>query len=127
MMTLLDQPKKIFSGLALVTCALIVHVHTQIAIFQVSYAIQKKEKLIAELSDEYRVRKFEVSKLHSFNYLDKRKKEMNLKLVVPKEVNVIGVPVEKEMPRINDSPSVVQKGLFSFVNLIKEAQAKTSR
>ena len=119
--------RKIFLGFFVVTLALILHVHTQISIFQVSYSIQKKEKELAALSDEFKMRRFEVSKLHSLNYLDRRKKEMNLKLAVPKEIKVVSVPVEREAPRLMEAPPLVRKGLFSFVNLIKEAQAKTSR
>ncbi len=122
-----DSTRKIFLGLFLVTFALLLYVHTQVSIFQVSYAIQRKEKELAALSDEFKMRRFEVSKLHSLNYLDRRKREMNLKLAIPKEIKMILVPAPKEMPLVLEPPPLVRKGLFSFVNFIKEAQAKTSR
>lgn len=125
---MIDISKKSFSGLFVITLLLLLHVHAQVSIFQVSYLIQKKEKELADLSDEYRKMKFEVSKLHSLSYLDKRKKEMNLKLETPKSVRVIPIRSEpKENERTIEAPPMVRKGFFSFVNLIKEAQAKTSR
>ncbi len=120
------SPRKVFSGLFVITIALVLHVHTQISIFQVSYSIQRKEKQLSALSDEFKIRNFEVSKLHSLNYLDKRKKELNLNLVMPKTIQVVSVPAEKEMSRVIDAPPLVQKSVFSFVNFIKEAQAKTA-
>ena len=123
---MLQRSKKVFSGLVLITFVLLLHVHTQVSIFQVSYSIQKKEKMFAELSDQYKLRKYEVSKLYSLSYLDKKKKEMNLKLVVPKDVKVVYWPAEKEAERSIEAPPMIRRGLFSFVNLIKEAQAKTS-
>ena len=124
---MLKQPKKIFSGLALLTFVLLFHVHMQVSIFQVSYSIQKKSKLLSELTDEYRLEKYEISKLYSLSYLDKRKKELNLNLVVPKEVKVVYAPVERVTEQMIDAPPMIRRGLFSFANLIKEAQAKTSR
>ena len=119
--------RKVFSGLFVLTAALLLHVHTQVSIFQVSYSIQNKEKKLAALSDEYRIRKFEVSKLHSLVYLDKRKKEMNLNLVVPKEIKIVPVPIVKPLVEPVMPNSLVRRSFFSFVNFIKEAQAKTSR
>lgn len=124
MTILFSSPKKMFSTLFVVTFALILHVHTQTAIFRVSYSIQKKEKEMAVLSDEFKLKNFEVSKLHSLNYLDKRMKEMKLNLVMPKEVKVVSIP-QVPQSRITEAP-ILQKGIFSFVSLIKEAQAKTS-
>ena len=123
---MLENTKKIFSIMALVTLVLLLHVHMQISIFQVSYLIQKKSKLLSDLTDQYRFEKYGISKLYSPSYLDRRKKEMNLKLVVPKEVKVVYVPADKVADHVLEPPPVIQRGLFSFANLIKEAQAKTS-
>ena len=124
---MIQSSKKILSGLFVVTLSLLLYVHTRIAIFQVSYSIQRNEKKVATLSDEYKIMKFEISKLRSLGYLDRRKKEMNLKLVTPKTVKVVSIPLETQAePVVLPSP-FVRKGFFSFVNLIKEAQAKTPR
>lgn len=109
------------------TVALLLLVHTQVSIFRVSYQIQEKKKTLAVLSDEYRVKQSEVSKLHSLSYLDQKRSEMKLDLVVPKEVKVISVPADRTIPREVPLSPVIQKGLFSFVQLVKEAQAKTTR
>ncbi|MBI4387681.1 MAG: hypothetical protein HY582_01395 [Candidatus Omnitrophica bacterium] len=118
---------RIFSILVMITMALLIYVHGQISVFRVSYSIQKKEKELARLSDDFKMLKFEVSQLRSLSYLDKKMKEMNLKLVMPAEVKVISVPIEKQVDRTMLSPTIVQKGFFSFVDFVKEAQAKTSR
>ncbi len=126
MMTFDFSTKKVFGGLFVVTLGLLLYVHTQVLIFQTSYAIQRKEKRLAELSDLYKVMKYEVTKLHSLQYLEKRKQEMKLDLVLPKEVKVVPLPVQRELKEAVEVPSVVQRGFLSFVNFIKEAQAKTS-
>ena len=122
---MLGEPKKFFYGLTLITLALLLHVHMQVSIFQVSYSIQKKNKLLSELSDEYRLQRYEVSKLYSLGYLDKRKKEMNFNLVIPKEVKVVYIPSEKTPEPIIQPLPLIRQGIFSFANLIKDAQAKT--
>ncbi len=124
---MLQEPKKLFAGLLLLTLALLLHVHMQVSIFKVSYAIQKNNKLFAELSDEFRLQRYELSKLYSPSYLDKRKKEMNLKLTVPREIKVVMVPEFKIADTaVIEAPPIIRQGLFSFANFIKEAQAKTS-
>lgn len=120
-----NEPKKIFYSLIFITLALLLHVHMQVSIFQVSYSIQKKNKLLSELSDDYRLQKYEVSKLYSLGYLDKRKKEMNFNLEPPKEVKVVYVPSEKTAKSTIEAPPIIRQGIFSFANLIKDAQAKT--
>lgn len=123
---MLREPKKLFYGLFFVTLILLLHVHMQVSIFQVSYSIQKKNKILSELTDDYRLQKYEVSKLYSLGYLDKRKKEMNLNLQPPKEVKVVYVPSEKIVKPVIEPPTLLRQGIFSFANLIKDAQAKTS-
>lgn len=123
----MGSSNKIFSFLFVITATLLLYVHGQVSVFHVSYSIQKKEKELAKLSDEFKMLKYEVSQLRSLSYLDKMTKEMNLKLVMPKEVKVISVPVERQADRISLPPTIVRKGFLSFINFVKEAQAKTSR
>lgn len=119
--------KRAVPALLVVTGFLLLHVHTQVSIFQVSYSIQKKERKLEALSDQYKILKYEVSRLHSLAYLDKRRSELKLDLVMPKDVKVIKVPVPRQVEPEVPPPSMLQKGFFSFVQLVKEAQAKTSR
>ncbi|PIQ85411.1 MAG: hypothetical protein COV74_08850 [Candidatus Omnitrophica bacterium CG11_big_fil_rev_8_21_14_0_20_45_26] len=124
---MITHSKRAYSGLALLTIALLLYVHTQIMIFQVSYNIQSKEKQLVELGDELKAHQYAVSQLHSLSYLEKRKEEANLKLVLPKTVKVIPIPMTKSVDHPIEAPAVVKRGIFSFVNFIKEAQAKTAQ
>lgn len=121
--------KRHFVLLALLTTFSLFYVHAQISVFGVSYAIAEKEKRLSKLSDEYRNIKFQVSKLKSLNYLDKKRREIDADLVTPIMVKAIRVPAEKPIvPLVEpDKRSLLRHGLSPFLGLMKEAQARVAR
>ena len=54
----MDLLKRKFVLLTAGTCLLLLYVHEQTSIFQVSYGIEKKERAVAKLSEEYKRMKF---------------------------------------------------------------------
>ena len=107
--------------------SLLIYVHLQVSVFQASYSIANKEKHLSKLSDDYRKKKFEVSKLRSLGYLDRKREEINMPLVAPEKVEVIHVPAEKMEPIEAADHPILKKGFGSLMGFIKEAQAKMSR
>ena len=121
--------KRHFVLLALFTMVLLAYVHAQVSVFRVSYSIAEKEKWLSKMSDDYRNIKFQVSKLKSLNYLDKKRREIEADLVTPKMVKAIRVPAEKqaELPAPSEGRSLLRHGVSPLLGLIKEAQARMSR
>ncbi len=119
--------KRTFSFLILGTLLLLVYVHEQIAIFQVSYSIEKKERTVARLSEEYKNAKFRVAHLRSPDVLNKRMKAASLDLTTPKDRKVIKIvkpQIIQEQTTKTALPAPFQ--FQSWLHFIKEAQAKTS-
>lgn len=115
-----------------ITFVMLCYVHLQTEVFRVSYSIAEKEKRLSQLSDHYRELRFEVSKLKSLNYLDKKRREKDVALVAPEKVRTIRIPMAS--PRITEDPGIsseytpiLKKSLTSVLGVIKEAQAKMSR
>ena len=119
--------RRAFFLLSVLTCVLLFYVHARVSVLQVSYAIQEKEKRLSKLSDEFRNCKFQVSKLRSLNYLDKRRREIDSSLVVPETVKAIRVPIEKQTQATVEPPPAVKHGAGLFLGIMKEAQAKMVR
>ncbi len=123
--------KNLMSSIISITFVLLCYVHLQSEVFHVSYNIAEKEKRMSQLSDDYKKLNFEVSKLKSLNYLDKKRREKEVALVVPQRVKTIRVPMtvkvaEEPLPNM-EYPPMLKKSLTSVMGLIKEAQAKMSR
>ena len=122
----MELTKRTFSWFILVTFALLMYVHQQISIFQVSYSIQRKEREAAKLSEEYKMAKFRLDRLRSPHVLNQRMKEMSLDLTTPTEQEVIRILKPKIAPQETKVswPDPVQ--FLSTFHFMKEAQAKTS-
>ncbi len=123
----MTSSKRIFSFLILGTLLLLLYVHEQIVIFQVSYSIEKKERQVARLSEDYKIAKFRAARLRSPDVLNKRMKELSLDLTSPKDREVIKITkpqIVSEQTTKTTAPAPFQ--FQSWLHLIKEAQAKTS-
>lgn len=124
--TNMDLSKRTFSLFILITFALLLYVHQQISIFQVSYDIQKKEQDVARLSEEYKMAKFRVDKLRSPHNLNQRMKQLSLELTTPTDQEIIHVlrpKIELQDNKVS-WPDPIQ--FLSWFHFIKEAQAKTA-
>ncbi len=122
----MELSRRTFGWFILVTFALLLYVHQQISIFQVSYSIQKKERESAKLSEEYKMAKFRVARLSSPRVLNERMKALSLDLITPTEQEVIHVLKPKVTPP-EPKVSWPDPGQFlSLFHFMKEAQAKTS-
>lgn len=124
--------KNLMSLIISVTFVMLCYVHLQTEVFRVSYSIAAKEKRLSQLSDQYRELKFEVSRLKSLTYLDKKRREKDVALVAPEQVKTIRVPMPAS--KITDEAAtgpeyspMLKKSLTSVLGMIKEAQAKMSR
>ena len=122
----MTSSKRTFSFLIVGTFLLLFYVHEQIAIFQVSYSIEKKEREVARLSEEYKTAKFHIARLRSPDVLNKRMKELSLDLTSPKDQEVIKIMKPRVVPEQTKTTLSTPFQFQSWIHLIKEAQAKTS-
>ncbi|MBI4394991.1 MAG: hypothetical protein HY583_02225 [Candidatus Omnitrophica bacterium] len=109
------------------TLALLLYVHEQTAIFQVSYSIEKKEREIARLSEQYKTCKFKVARLRSPHVLSERMKKLSLNLTTPKDQKIIRVLKMKTLPLEPQVRWPAPLQFLSLIHFVKEAQAKTSK
>ena len=105
---------------------LLLYVHLQVSIYQVSYSIEKKEKEVAKLSETYKLAKFRVSRLRSPHVLNQRMKQMSLDLITPKDQEVIRVLRPKVVPQ-DQKVAHAPMQFMSWLHIIKEAQAKVTK
>ena len=122
----MELNKRTFSYFIVITFALLLYVHQQISIYQVSYAIQKKEGEAAKLSEDYKLAKFRAARYRSPHFLNQRMKELSMDLTTPTDQEIIHILRPKIVPQETKVswPDPVQ--LLSWFHFIKEAQAKTS-
>jgi hypothetical protein len=119
--------KRVLKYFVISTTLLLLYVHEQTSILRLSYSIEKKERELARLSEEYKVTRYQLARLHSPGFLSRQLKERSLNLTTPKVIEVIKV----QMPKTSTSPvraNVPQQStLLSWIGSLKEAQAKTSK
>ena len=110
------------------TLLVLVYVHEQVSILQISYSIEKKERDLARLSENYKVAKFQMTRLHSPSYLNQALKSRSLNLSMPKAVQVVRVVKPKELLPPLNQPATIKTNMTSwFGGFMREAQAKTSK
>jgi hypothetical protein len=121
----LELSKRTFGVLIVGTLALLLYVHQQVSIFQFSYDIEKKERQIARLSEDYKRAKFALDRLRSPHALNERLKASSLELITPRDQEVIRIL--KLQPIIEKTESAAWSGFQfgSLLHFVKEAQAKT--
>lgn len=125
---------KIICGVLAVSSFLLLYVHGQTALFQLSYNIDKQSKVLARESEEYRRLKFEVEQMKAPLLLEGKMREMSLELGLPKEVRVIRVTSSAAIPSTSsaamtsDALQTPSNGLMRFLGrFVDIAQAKTDR
>lgn len=124
----MNLSKRTFTFLIAGTLLVLAYVHEQVSILQISYSIEKKEREVARLSEDYKLAKFQMSRLHSPAFLTRELKSRSLNLAAPKAGQVVKVVKLKEiLPPLNQ-PTTVKTSITSwFGGFMKEAQAKTSK
>ena|SRR3989338_3565889 len=121
--------KQTFKFFLLGTILILLYVHQQTAILRLSYSIEKKEKQLVTLNENYKMARYQRARLRSPAFLNREMKKRALNLTNPKAVEVVNI----SMPRMSAAPvSVggtwpVKSPLLSWIGSIKEAQAKTSK
>lgn len=123
----MELSKRSFTLLILGTLALLLYVHEQTLIFQTSYSIEKKERKVAYLSEDYKTAKFRVARMRSPHILNQRMKELSLDLTIPKEQEIIKIVKSRIVPQQLEIawPNPLQ--FLSVFHFVKEAQARTSK
>lgn len=116
-----------FGLLMTVTVMLLVYVHIYTETYRLSYDIQKGETKLAQLSEQYKIARFRVSRLHSPNYLNKKLKEKSLQLITPKAAEVIKITLPKAVEAPIEPVTPVKYNFLSWISTMKEAQAKPSK
>ena len=109
------------------TLLLLLYVHEQVSILQASYAIEKKEREMVRLSEDYKVAKFRVARLRSPAVLNQRMKELSLNLTIPTDQEVVKVLRLKTVPADTKVSWPAPIRFASWLPFVKEAQAKTSK
>ena len=135
----MNLSNRTFTFLIAGTLLVLAYVHEQVSILQISYSIEKKERAAARLSEDYKVAKFQIARLHSPGYLNQALKSRSLNLSAPKAVQIIKVVKPKELlsstttaqrvglPPLNQ-PTTSKASFISWVGgFMREAQAKTSK
>lgn len=106
----------------------LIYVHVQILLFRVSYDLARKSRDLAEKTEAYRYLKYEVDQLRAPYLLEKRMKQLELDLGLPRKVRVIRIPaLPVHEPTVKGPPlQGLSEGVLSFMERwIKVAQAKT--
>lgn len=117
---------KLLFGLAVLTGALLFYVHESVELLRLSYVIYEKAGALSKRSEEYRRLNFEVAQIRSPQSLEKRLSELSLPLTLPKEIQVLRVPVPLEERSFRTLPlQTPPNKLFSFLGQwIQVAQAR---
>lgn len=120
-----ELSKKTFSALILGTLALLFYVHQRVSVFQLSYDIEKKERQIARLSEDYKRAKFGLAQLRSPHALSERLKGSSLDLVMPTDQEIIRILKIEPIIQKTETRWPVLFQFGSLLHFVKEAQAKT--
>ena len=121
--------KRAVTILILGTLLLLLYVHEQIVVFQVSYSIEKKEREVARLSENYKTAKFNLARLRSPQALNERMKKMSLDLTMPTDQEIVKIlkPKSTGLPSMKTTFEQQPFRFLSFGHFIKEAQAKDTQ
>lgn len=125
----MESSKRAVTFLILGTLLLLLYVHEQVAVFQVSYSIERKEREVARLSEEYKTSKFNLACLRSPQVLSARMKKMSLDLTMPTDQEVVKI-LKPKAPTLSNMKTAFEQQPFRFLSLshfIKEAQAKDTQ
>ncbi len=119
---------KTILGISVAVIFLLLYVHEQIALLQVSYSLEDKSEKLARLSEEYRNVKFELDQLKAPRLLEEKIKEMQLNITLPNEVRVLktqAIPLqETQLQNVSASP-MSDRFLHFLGRWVDIAQAKT--
>ena len=119
---------KTILGVSLTVVFLLLYVHEQVALLQVSYTLEDKSEKLVRLSEEYRNLKFELDQLKAPRLLEEKIKEMQLNLTLPNEVRVLKTPsiplAEAPFKTVSASP-MSDRVLHFLGRWVDIAQAKT--
>ena len=99
----MNLSRRTFILMGFVTLLLLFYVHEQVSIFQVSYAIEKKEREVARLSEAYKREKFDLARLRSPHVLSQRIKKLSLALSLPEEQEVVRI-LRSKAPAVDQKP-----------------------
>lgn len=104
------------------------YVHIQVSLVDLSYSIDKKNKILVQKGEDFRQLKYELDHLKSPEQLAAQMTKNNLPLELPKEVFVIEIP---DLPTVEpfavEQPFIqpFSKGFLDFFGRwVKVAQAK---
>lgn len=123
----MELTKRMVVGLTVGTLLLLLYVHEQVSILQVSYSIGRKEREAVRLSEDYKTAKFRVARLRSPQALGQRLNELSLDLIIPTNQEVVTI-LKPVAPSVEVEPGWPAPVRFaSWLPFVKEAQAKTSK
>ena len=121
---------KILFGFAMITAILLLYVHERVEMIRVSYRIHDKSVHLSEKTEEYRHLKFQVAQLHSPQYLEKKMDELQLSLTLPKQIQVLKVPVSHPIASVR-APLPLKSTTDKFFDFLGQwtqiAQARTEQ
>ena len=121
----MELSRRLFCNLILGTLLLLLYVHEHVVVLQASYSIEKKERELARLSEDYKVAKFRVLRLRSPHVLNQRMKELSLNLILPTDQQLIKILKLKSAPVEEAVSWRAPIQFMSWLHFVKEAQAKT--
>ena len=116
-----------FLILIVVTIMLLVYVHEHVSIFQVSYLIEKKERELAQLSEDYKKAKFDLTRLRSPNVLKQKLEHSKLDLTTPRAAEIVRVLKPRELDQMVKPDFTIRGQFLSWMSFMRDAHAKMSK
>lgn len=121
---------KILVLIAVLTSAMLLYVHLQVAAVLVSFDIHKSSRALAERQELLRKFQFKVDQLRAPRLLEEKMKRHDMELAIPNKIQVVEVPPLSELV-IPEAPGqkvarTFSSKISSFLGRwIQTAQAKT--
>jgi len=119
---------KVMLSFTCLTAAIVLYVHGQVAIFELSYDMEDQAHALKLKSDNFSKLKFEVEQLKAPRLLEAKMNQLKLDLTLPREIRVVKIPQPPmlELPAVDAALSnpFSQFSLDIFGKWVKVAQAK---
>jgi len=116
-----------FFILLTITMLLLGYVTQKVNLVQLSYEIEKKEKVYHQVIEDQKHLRFKVAYLKSPGRLEKMMIAAKVDFELPREIRIVKVSPQAIIDANVLPPEVITNNYGGWLNWIKEAQAKTTK
>ncbi len=117
---------RFFIAVSMGTCLLILYIHQNVRLIQVSYDIRLNETRLAEVSDEYKQILFELDMLRAPASLEDKIMRANIDLVHPTDVQVIESAQPDPLRIVHHAAYPTHLSFLGKLDFISEAHANSA-